>query len=311
MSGEFLLVAPVDVTDDVLLATNAIATEDVWDVYQAYSEDDVVRWFKDGHEWRWRATDEAGNTGRDPALDDAGTYWTNDGATNPYAMFDGAIQSQTIAADEITVELQLPTEQIGDVLYLANISATELRIIVEDLTAEPSDQVVLDETYDLVSTVGITSWYAYFFVPPRRLTELSIQGLGSYAGAKLTVTLSAYGEIAACGALVSGFGKPLGGTMYNPRLGMRDYSVKSEDAFGSLFVVERPYRKTAAFIVAVRAADLDDVYETLVLSRAQPMLFLGSSRYAAMAVYGFLKDFELAVPGPRISYLNINAESLT
>lgn len=311
MSGEFLLVAPVDVTEDVLTSTNAIATEDVWDEYDTYSEGDVVRRFKDGHEYRFVATNEALNTGQDPALDDAGVFWTNEGATNPYAMFDGAIQSQTIHADQLIVELALPTEQIGDVLYLANISAVELHIIVEDPTAEASDQVVLDEVYDLVSTVGITHWHAYFFVPPRRLTELSIQGLGSYAGARLTIALTAYGEIAACGALVVGFGKALGGTMFNPRLGMRDYSVKSEDVFGNLTVFERAYRKTAAFIVAMRNADLDDVFETLVGARARPMLFLGSSRYAAMAVYGFLKDFEIAVPGPRVSYLNINAESLT
>jgi hypothetical protein len=310
MAGEFLVVRPIDVTSDVLFATTAIAGEDEWDEYATYAEEAQVRRFKDGKEWVWQSL-VAGNTGNDPALDEAGEFWTQVGATNPYAMFDGAIQSQTIAADELTVELHLPIEEIADTLYLANIAATELRVILEDPLAEASDQVVFDETIDLVSTVGITDWHPYFFTPPRRLSELTVEGLGSYAGARLTVTLSNYGDLAACGALLAGFGKPIGKTMYNPRLGMRDYSVKEEDAFGNLTVVERPYRKTAGFIVAVRNVDLDDTFETLVANRATPVLFLGSARYAAMAVYGFLKDFEIAVPGPRISYLNLNAESLT
>jgi hypothetical protein len=175
----------------------------------------------------------------------------------------------------------------------------------------PIDGVVLDESYDLVSTVGIADWWPYFFVPPRRLTELTIEGLGAYAGATITVTLSAYGEIVRWGALVPAFGKPLGKTQYNPRLGMRDYSRKNEDDLGNLTVVPGAFRKTNGYVVAVNNADLDDVFETLVEYRARPVLFLGSTRYAAMTVYGFLKDFEIAVPGPRVSYLNLNAESLT
>jgi hypothetical protein len=309
MSGEFLVVVPIDVTADVLTSTTAVAAEDDWDEYVTYAEDAVVRRFKDGHEWSW-TSQVAGNAGNDPALDD-GTNWLQGPATNPYAMFDGAIQSQTIAADELAVELDLPAESIADTVYLANIQAQSLRVILEDPLAEPSDQVVFDETFDLVSTLGINDWHPYFFKPPQRVTELTVQGLGSYAGGTLTVILENYGDLAACGALVAGFGEPIGKTMYNPRLGMRDYSVKDEDALGSLTVVERAYRKTASFIVVMRNSEIDSTFHTLVTNRARPVLFLGSANYAAMAIYGFLKDFEIAVPGPRVSYLNINAESLT
>lgn len=296
---------PMAVTGDVLTATNATASEAAWSAVTSYADEVAVRRMKNGQEYRF-ISQAGSNLNHDPATDD-GTWWLEDGVTNPYAMFDGGIFTQTIAADELTVTLQLPPAQIVNAIYFANIRARTLRVVVDD----PIDGIVRDQTFDLVSTVGVSDWWNYFFLPPRRLREKYVTGLGNYAGATITITLSDYGDLVSCGLCLPSFSRRLGGTRFGLQTGIVSYSVKQRDDFGNLVIVPREYAKTADFTIVVEGAFLDAVTEMLTDVRDTPVLFVGDDRYDTMKVFGFFKDFSDDFFSHKLSYLTLSLEGLT
>jgi hypothetical protein len=249
---------------------------------------------------------QAGNIGHTPTGATTDLWWLAIGYTNRWKMFDGAIQSQTSAADEVVVSLASATERL-DSVALFNIDCATAQVTVTDIT----DGLVYDETVSMTSPSGITDWYAYFFEPITRITDYVFTELPPYLNATVEITLSNAGSTVLCGACVLGLSREIGGTQVGAQAGIQDYSVKQQDDFGNYTVLERAYNKRAVFQVKVENTLIDELQTILAGFRATPVVYVGDDNYASTMIYGFYKDFSVVISYQDVSILSIELEGLT
>lgn len=249
---------------------------------------------------------QAGNIGHTPTGVDTDTWWLKVGATNRWKMFDGKINSQTVAADEIVVTLTSATQRV-DAVALANVDCATARVRVID----PIEGVIYDQTKNMVSNSGITDWWAYSFEPIVRLRDYVFTDLPPYLNTEIEITLSAPGGTAKCGACSIGLSRTFGYTLYGVRTGIEDYSIKERDAFGDYAIVERDFSKWAIFDILVPNSVIDEMQIILAGYRATPAIYIGSGLYASTMIDGFFKSFTNNIQYPNESLMSIELEGLT
>lgn len=300
------IVRPIDVTDAVLLSSNVPEADyAAWAAGTTYGLGALV--IKTATHTVYRSL-QAGNVGHDPVAeaDPANpVYWQVYSATNRWRMFDDLVNAQTSNPASVAVTL-VPTDRVDSVVLL-NVSASTVQITMTDAT----DGVVFDQTYDMVSASGIQDWYGYFFEPIVRKSELGVTGLPAYVGAQVGITASEPTGTAAVGECVVGLSRELGGTQYGARVGIRDYSVKSQDAFGNFSITQRAFSKRGSFTLEVPGSLVSELVKLLATYRATPIVYIGADSYDATIVYGFFKDFEVDIAYPDVSFCSIEIEGLT
>jgi hypothetical protein len=276
------LIRPITITDSVLTGTNVAESETQWSAVTTYALAATVRGTGDNAHNMYMSL-QASNLNH--AVTET-AWWQHIGSSNRYSMYDQSPQSQTTNADSIYAHFTVPGRI--DSVGLQNVSASAVRVILTDAI----DGVVYDETYSMVSTAGITDWYAYFFEPIERLTEITVTDLKPYANPTLEIYITETGATVACGLCVSGLSKDLGGTQWGGTVGIQDYSVKSVDDFGYATIVERAYSKTANFTSWINSGQFDTIYSTLATYRATPVLYVANDDFGATSIYGFFDDFQ-------------------
>lgn len=300
------VVRPVTVNDAALTSSNVAETDGsagLWLVGTPYTVGQTVRYVIANVHQVYECL--VNNTGVAPPSD--ATKWALMGATNRWKMFDGSVQAQTTNATSIAVVLaMLSTERVDSVILL-NLSAASVQVTATDTV----DGVVYDETVSLVSDSGITDWYAYFFEPIIRVTDLALTDLPPYAGASIAVTVTDTGATAACGECVLGLSREIGSTQYGAKVGIQDFSVKEQDDFGNYSILERSFAKRGEFTVWVESGAVDWLQTLLADYRATPIVYIGSDAYNASIVYGFYKDFSIDIAYEKTSVCTIDIEGLT
>lgn len=300
------IIRPVTIADTNLLSSNVPETDyAAWDSGTAYGLGDRAIYVIANVHWIVESL-QAGNTNHTPTGTDLDAWWLLIGNTNRWKMFDGAIQSQTVLADEIAIELSSSTERI-DSVALFNIDCSEVHVTVTDAT----DGLVYDETVSMVSTSGITDWYAYFFEPITRIADYVFTELPPYLGAIIAVTATDTGADVSIGACVVGLSRNIGATQYGISTGIQDYSIKQQDDFGNYTILERAYNKRAVFQVQVANSLIDELQTILAGFRAVAAVYSGSDMYASTFVYGYYKDFSVVIAYREYSILSIELEGLT
>lgn len=171
-------------------------------------------------------------------------------------------------------------------------------------------EVVYDSEYDMVSDSGIVDWWMYYFEPIVRKTEITEVDMPPYASAAITITLTGTGETVGCGACVVGQKIEIGEVQHGATVGIKDYSVKTQDDFGNYSITERSYSKRANFNVWIEGNATDNLQNTLAQYRATPMVYIGSTAYASTQIYGFYRDFSIDIAYPTVSICSIEVESL-
>jgi hypothetical protein len=302
--GGAKLIRPEAVTE-AMLTSNVAQADAAWSSVTTYSAGAIKRRALNGIQHRWESQ-VGSNLNHDPALDD-GTNWIDLGASEPYLMFDGAVQSQTENADSIEVAVQFDADRLIDSVYFENLSATALHLTLTDA----GEGVVFDETYDLIATSGITDFWAWCFEPVRRLASVVVTDLPPYPGILLEAELTEAGETVKCGALVPGLGRTLGGNQWGANVGIADYSVKQADDFGNFTPLERAYAKRATFTLNVDAGFVDELVTLLATYRATAALYIADANFTATAVWGFFRDFNVEIAYPDVAFCSLEVEGLT
>lgn len=251
---------------------------------------------------------QAGNIGHDPAAEadpDNPVWWLDYGATNRWRMFDTLVGQQSSAADSITFTVTPDTSV--DCVVLLNVAAASVQVTITDAV----EGVVYDETFSLVSDSGIQDWYSYFYEPIVRRTDFAVGDLPRYLGAAITITATDTGGTVGIGECVLGLAREIGGMQYGARIGIRDYSVKSQDAFGNPMILERAFSKRGSFSLWVDGGLTSELQTILAGYRATPAVYIGTDIHAATMIYGFYKDFDIDIAYPKVSLCSIEIEGLT
>lgn len=289
---------------------NDPATEDTWwmllgDTYveyaggDTYALNDIVISTATNRAYQ---SVQAANTGH--ALTDT-AWWLDLGPTNRYRMFDQTNSSQTVNGGSITVSIEVTGR--ADSVALLNIAGATAQIIAETV----EDGEIYNETFNLVSTSGITDWYQYFFEPIVRKGDLTVYDLPINANPTITVTLAEPGTEAKIGSLVVGQSQFLGETIHPAKLGIQDYSRKETDDFGNFTIIQRGFSRRGTFKVIIEEARMDAISATLTEYRAEAVVWLGVDVYTSSWIYGFYRDFNFDLSNPEETYLNIELEGLT
>jgi hypothetical protein len=298
------LIRPVAITGTKLVSSN-VPEEDyaAWDALVTYvTGDRVIYVTTDVHKVYESVADA--NLGENPY--DSTTVpakWAEVGATNRWRLFDNVVSSQTTNNGSIDVTIY-PVEPVN-ALALVNVAALTAAVTMMDF----GGTTVYSETFSLQDSSGITDWYDFFTEPPRLKSDFAVTDLPPYANATVRVVLESSG-IAACGELVVGLYRLLGGTRWGANVGIQDYSIKQRNTWGDYEIVERAYNKRAEFSLILDSTDVDMVQSTLAAYRATPMVYLGAENYGATIIYGFYKDFAVDIAYPLISYCSITIEGL-
>jgi hypothetical protein len=134
--------------------------------------------------------------------------------------------------------------------------------------------------------------------------------LANYATSRVIVELVYVNGDVLCGELTFGSDTDLGGTQYGAQVGIKDYSIKKQDDFGNLTVVERGYSKRATFLILMDN-DYIDYFQTLLASyRATPIVWIGSTQYGSTQLLGYYTDFSIEIAYPNHSLCSIEIEGL-
>jgi hypothetical protein len=242
------------------------------------------------------------NLGNDPTTDD-GTYWEEISSTNRFKMFNDIVQEQTERSGGIDVTIVISS--VVNALGLINVDAASATVVMTDAT----EGEVYNETFSLVSTSSIQDWYAYFFEPIVRQTQLAITDLPPYAGADIEITLTDSG-VAKCGACVLGQFAELGLSQYGASLGIIDYSVKSTDASGRVTITAGDYADTMEVDVVLDTAKLGQVKNVLTDIRTTPVVWIAQDNNPDYVVYGYYREFDVIVSNPTLSRCALQIEGL-
>ena len=296
------IIRPIAITDAVVVSSNVPETDHPpWSAGTSYAKGAKV--ILTGTHKRYESVID-NNLNKNPATADPGA-WLELGSTNRFKLFDQSVGSQTVQPGGIDVTLQA-TGRV-DALAILNVNAAGARVVMSD----PVEGVLFDEVLNLISDSGVCDWYSWYFEPIRRKRDLVVQGLPPYYAATIRVVLDEPAGSAACGVLVLGQSKEIGGTRWGASVGISDFSKKDKNAFGEYTVAEGEFAKRGRFQLRIDAGQLDDVMETLTEYRAKPIVFIGAEQYGSTVIYGFFKDLEPVIQGPTYSDCQLEIEGLT
>ena len=243
------------------------------------------------------------NTGNDPTATGGATYWTALYSTNRWKMFNTTVQQQTVLAGGFNVVIT-PAAIISGVSAV-NVDCESITILMVD----PVEGTVFNQSYSMVSDSGITSWYAYFFTPITRDSDLAVLGLPPYANAVITVTFTATGD-AKCGALVLGITQNIGISQYGASFGIQDYSTKTTDAAGNVSIDVGSFSDIADVDVLIETPRFAQIKKILTDARSVPSVWIVEPDVQGLIIYGYFREFNILMTNPNVSLTTLSIEGL-
>lgn len=251
------------------------------------------------------ATPEDNLTGATPK-------WLEVGPTNRWGMFDRKVGTVTTRASSMTYLLK-PGRANSLGLLGVDAGSVEVSLIA-------NGETVYVASIDLNSGNAVGDWYQYFYEPIYQvdavaitnLLDAALMAIPAYGDGVLCVRFLADTGNVTCGVLALGLYAELGTTLYDPTIGIVDYSRKAVDAFGNYDILERTYSKRMSAMLKVDSTAVDNTARLLTQYRATPVVWVGADNlYSSMIVYGFCKDWEETIKGPTHSTCTIQIEGLT
>ena len=210
--------------------------------------------------------------------------WIDIAPTNEWAFRDEVNTTQTVRADSLTITHQLVSETFLSAIDLFNVSAADVQIT---LTSDQAGGQFFDETFSLQNFDNINDLFDYRYAAFRpSLRSLAVTGFQEYTDTVATITLTDPGSDAAIGNIVIGESLEIGATLTDFTTPIMDYSRRTVDEFGNVFLKDFGSSKQFRGQVAIPIGDVNYVYETLSDLAGTPVSFVGDSRYTGSIVYG-------------------------
>ena len=295
------VIIPKAVTEAGLLASDVVEGDAAaWVEGTTYEKDALC--MHAHHLWK---SLQADNTGKKP--DENADWWSDQGATNRWAMFDDKVGTVTRSSGaSLTVDLDFG-RCTGFALF--GIDATTLTAEVFDST----DALIWSQSVDLTRNPLITSWLDYFTEPIDARTEFVATGLPLYSVSRLRITLTKPAGTVGVGNCVIGRERFIGMTKWGAEVGMSDWSRRATDSFGNTYLKPGNWAKNNRLDLHVENSQVDVVFSALVSLRGMPTVFIGDNRdvgFNALTVWGAIADFRIVIPGPSVSACSLEIQGL-
>ena len=244
------LIVPQEVTDAVLTATNVSETsgETIWNSGTVYAEG--ARVILTSTHRAYESTRDA-NLNNNPATDD-GSNWIDVEATNPWKAFDQRIANPTTNSGTITYTLSVASKVTA--LAFFQLNAPSVRVVVKD-SGLPAN-TVFDQTVELVDASDIYDWFTFFTTELDTFkTEVLFTGFVAFPGYMIEITIGDGTGTPAVGEIAFGNLVTLGTSVNGTSIGLRSFSSKEQDQFGSFTIVPRAKSDPIEFHFSMAAQD--------------------------------------------------------
>ena len=297
------IITAEDITDSTLTSSSVPETDHAaWSSGTTYALDDYVIVTTPNIHKIYKSKQNS-NLNHDPVTDTTATWWSDEGSTNRWKMFNTTVQQQTLKSGGFNVVIT-PAAIISG-LSVVNADCESITVLMVD----PVEGTVWNETYSMISDSGITSWYDYFFTPITRDSDLAVLGLPPYANAVLTVTFTGSGDVK-CGALVIGVAKTIGISQYGASFGIMDYSTKSTDSAGNVSILAGSFSDTVDVDVIIETPRFAEVKKILTDARSVPSVWVVEEDTDGLIVYGYFREFSILMTNPTVSLTTLSIEGL-
>jgi hypothetical protein len=263
-----------------LVFSNVPITEAPYSVATSYAKDALVY---DPTTYLTYQSAVAGNMGH--PLTDAASWTPLKKVVNRRLMFDKVVNSQTSAANEVTVVIQ-PGELVNT-LGLLNVEGSSVTVTQMDSG--------YSQTKSLVSHDPL-SWYDFFYTEPIREGDVIFDGIPPYAGSALSISVINPGADAAIGCCILGRARTIGQTAWDFTGGILSYSSSSADTFGNVTMVKRDNSKVLNFEVYIPRGFESAAYRLLAKEYTDvEIMIIGAEDYSMTFAYGFLGQWSVPV----------------
>lgn len=282
-------IVPKTITDSVLVSSSLSETEaSAYSATVTYGKGD-----KCTVEHYVYTSLSASNIGVSPPDNISATnpVWSKTGTTNMWSMFDKYLNTQSKAANVLTVTMDA---SYCSAVALMNVSAEEISVVLRNI----SGAIVFSKSTGMIAA-NVTNWEEYFFAERFWKDALWVEFPILSAS---TITISLHGASVACGGVILGEAKTIGSAQYDPTVDFTDYSIFSTDTFGGFYVSEGKYAKNIEGSCYVASTDVQAVSRIVLSLRAKPTAFFcsnGEDAYGLhdfMLAYGLLRKFSVAIP---------------
>lgn len=297
-------------SESTLLSTSVVLSSEVeWLVGSSYTVGNIVKVSEKKvgsvsdivHHLYEALTSTTGDYPPDD-VNEAVPKWVDLGADNFWKMFDGGVATQTV--DTSFIQITAMPGRINTV-GLQNVSCSSVSLVMER-----GGEVVYSQTQNLVLH-NVVGWYEYFFEPIVRKTDIIFSGIPLYSDGVLTITLNGQaGESVACGLVVAGLSKNIGISLWGGKIGISDFSVKTEDAFGNKQWLRRNNSRNFELDLFVSWELKDEVFRILSLYTATPLLWVGSELISCTQLYAVVKTFQIVLESPEGVMCSLDLEGL-
>ena len=235
----------------------------------------------------------------------------------------GGISGTDVAADGdyvqiITVDPDTYEDENGHAYADGYTDTLEGGVVADSAFIGSVDDISImrianDETIDIDLDVSFTPDYWYYFFSDFTYKEDISWDYSFYANSKIRIEITTQGGTAKCGMGALGRSVTLGTTRYEPHISIDDYSKKDTDTLGRTYLNPGNYAKKNDIdfwldndqVDIVRRA-LADVRGTAVITDANSE----STDFGSLIIYGFIKNFDIIVPGPNQSKCSLEIEGL-
>lgn len=295
------IVRPVAITSGDIVSTDATEATAAYNAGTTYAAGDEVLY----QDFIYLSLQNS-NTGNTP--DTSPTFWQQIAPSNPWAMFDTTVSTRTQATAPFNVVVAITgIVNTMSVLNLDNVTSADIEI--RDTSVSPAE-VIYTKTVELENSI-VLDWYDYFFEPFVLSTDFVLTDLLPYGSTEIDVTFNGTGTVGV-GLFQVGANYRIGDTQQGVNIGIRDYSVKTTDDFGNTTFVERAFSKRMSPLVFMDNSRLNATFKVLSELRATPTVFIGTDEpgYEPLIIYGFLKDWNIAIEYPTASLVSIDIEGL-
>lgn len=267
----------------------------------SYDEDDVVIYGPNNH--RYIALSANSDVPPEGAAKDVPT-WADAGTSNRWRMFDftRGVDFKSEREDLIEVLIQVPG--VARSFALFGLEATSVTV-----EAYLGEDLVYNETFNLINVSAIANWYDYFSVTPTNTLSLVKFDLPPVPGLLVKISIEQEGMVRV-GKLIIGTSVDMGCAAWGFTSQLINTSRQERDAFGELVLVPRRIYRTRDFTLKY-PTDLAEHIENTVISVVNtPTVFIGSENLPTSLVFGIVKEFTPVINGPKQSTASLRLEEI-
>ena len=225
--------------------------------------------------------------------------WTDMGGVNSVKAFDNILNSQAVANQNVTIELDFNR---SNTLALLNIDGIN-SITVEQIS-NTDDSIRREETIYTTRKYAGKTPHAVFFKPIRRKRVLLIQGLEWHPDSRVIIKITYGNEPIKIGTIATTMLENIAITLYGSSVGFDNDSTRVEDNFGGITFNEREVTDILNAKVIIDTDDTTDAFYTLK-SRAKEMsLWVGDARdkgLEIMTMIGYPQSTTFQIDNPSMT----------